>query len=193
MSLLSGILIAVCAILIMFLYLSIELHFVIRYQELWNVQLEVKIFQRQVAVYGAEYSLAQILENRTEQKLWHMSKLPEKIDRELLLHFGKKLLKTVSKTLQLKRLDIHCIIGFSRADYTAYGYGLFWAAASMLPERWLAKSSLVYIPDFQSKHMEIEIQGIIRCRIAQFIGMMMALFWVTVQMMLQQNRKEQIL
>lgn len=110
-----------------------------------------------------------------------------------LIDFCTKGIRIISRRLQLEELSLQCDIGFSRPDWTAYSYGLFWTILSALPQTWLEHGTFTYTPDFQRPRQEIVLQGIICCRVGQLILMIVSLFWLTITAMLEQKRKEQML
>jgi len=131
------------------------------------------------------------------------------MDRAISQHFGKesytfqahwggiaifalRALRILARQLWLERLTLRCRVGFARADYTAYSYGLFWAALSILPVSWLKKSSITYQPDFAQSRQEVAFCGIIGCCLGQIMLMIISLLWLAVQMTLEQHRKEQM-
>ncbi len=107
--------------------------------------------------------------------------------------FAVQAIKLVARWLRLEQCTLRCRIGWAQQDWTAYSYGLFWAAVSCLPERWLAQSSFTYVPDFQQQRQEVGLQGIIGCRIGHLILILLSLLWLVGKAAWAQRRKEQIL
>ena len=106
------------------------------------------------------------------------------------ISFLRRAIPLVTRHLELRALTVHCRIGFHQPDWTAYSYGLFWTVLSLLPEAWLTCGDFTYQPDFQQARQEIQLQGIIQCKIGQLILIVLSLFWLTVQTMLEQNRTD---
>ena len=164
------------------LFLSIRFQFDITYHKEWSAVCTIWFWRWR---FPAERSGDRSWPN---QFMKHSS---IEVDWSSLCVFAYKALQIIVKRLTLERLDIHCRLGWSRADVTAYSYGIFWAMVSALPQHWLAQSTIVYEPDFQQNSKEIAVHGIISVKIAHLIGIMLLLFRLGMEFVAEQHRKEQ--
>ena len=181
MSLGSGIflfLALLCLIVFCILAIPIRIHFCIKHLEQWHLSCTVGLWYKQ-----KQMQLPDRIKERVTSFLQH--------SMEQEIKFLREAFHIAARRIQLERLYINCRIGWERADYTAYSYGVFWAFVSFLPIQWREQSEMIYEPDFQTVCKDIVIQGIICCRVGQLIGILIAWFWLMVQMMLEQNREEQ--
>lgn len=106
--------------------------------------------------------------------------------------FAIKVLHIVAHKLRLEQLSLYCRIGLSEPSWTAYCYGFFWTAISVLPLDKIKEVDVEYIPEFQQQRQEINLQGIISCRFGQLIHILFSVLWLVVKMTLEQNRKEKM-
>ncbi len=104
--------------------------------------------------------------------------------------YATKVLRIVSRHSRVEDYQLYCNVGFSRPDWTAYLYGLFWTVLSALPQNWLEQGSITYLPDFQQKRQDVFLKGIIYCRVGQVMFILVSVFWITVTAMYQQRRLE---
>lgn len=192
MSLDSGLFLLMLVLILGIAMMPIQFCFSLQYQTIWDFNLSIQIWKLKKTIK---------ISDQTRQKLdLFLTKTyenQEPIQNSLQIHwkstinFLHKAVQIVSKRIFLQQLLIYCHIGLNRADYTAYAYGLFWSMISLLPIQWQKNSEIIFIPDFQAQKKEIFLKGIICCRAGQVIGIVIALFRLTVQMILEQNRKEQ--
>lgn len=193
MSLGSSLLFLLIAILCLVLLSPIRVQWEVNHQTRWNGSAAVQFWWMRHQIKFSNGALLQKLEQRLGDTFLSQDEQHSvQIYWRPVLEFAGKAVQAVAKRLHLERLRAQCCIGWERADLTAYTYGAFWALMAALPEHWLKQSEIVYIPDFQYNRQEIQIEGIIRIRAGQLIGMLIALFRLTIQMMLEQNRKEQM-
>ena len=186
MSLGSFVLFCVVLLLVILPFLSIRFQFDITYHKEWRVVCTVWFLRWRFPIArSAEGSGGRAWPSQFMQ---HTSIEP---DWSSVCVFAYKALQSIAKRLTLEQLDIRCRVGWSRADVTAYSYGVFWAMVSALPQHWLAQSTIVYEPDFQQNSKEIAVQGIISVKIAHLIGIMLLLFRLGMAFVAEQHRKEQ--
>ncbi len=195
MSLGSGLLffvILLCLFLFGIAFIPIRLRFRIVHQTEWHITISIYVWriEKTIQLPGrmTERFDAFLQKNFETRETSHHS---VQIYWKSMLSFLRRALQIAVKRLSVEHLDINCRIGWDRADYTAYSYGVFWTMVSILPAQWLQNSAVVYIPEFQYPCRNISVQGIISCRAGQLIAILIAWFRLTVQTMLQQNRKEQ--
>ena len=106
--------------------------------------------------------------------------------------FCQQVVKIFSHQLHLEQLSCSCRVGWTRPDWTAYGCGLFWSAVSLLPEHWQREGSFIYLPDFEQKRQEVDLQGIIRCTIGQCILILILLLRLLGIALWEQRKKERL-
>lgn len=129
---------------------------------------------------------------------WKHRKQKQHVQRSFQAHwksvaaFALRAFEIVVHKLHLEQLSLRCRIGFSQPTWTAYSYGFFWTALSILPLDKIKQVDVEYIPDFQQQRQEINLQGIISCRFGQLIHILFSLLWLVLKMTLEQNRKEQM-
>lgn len=195
MSLGSGIflfLALLCLIVFCILAIPIRIHFCIEHLKQWHLSCTVGLWCKQ-----KQMQLPDKIKERVTSFLQHSMEheTPREQSMQIywkpIIKFLREAFHIAARRIQLERLYINCRIGWERADYTAYSYGVFWALVSFLPIQWREHSEMIYEPDFQTVCKDIVIQGIICCRVGQLIGILIAWFWLIVQMMLEQNREEQ--
>ena len=115
------------------------------------------------------------------------SALPAPVKRQLqntsvtvswhrLISFVRDAVPVMKSHITLEYYRIQCRAGFSRPDVTAYCYGAFWAVLAAIPESWLQRGEISFLPDFQEKRQELYTEGIIRCRTGQIIAMILSLY-----------------
>lgn len=109
-----------------------------------------------------------------------------------ILTFALQAVRITARWLRLEQLSLRCRIGWTQPSWTAYSYGLFWAAVAWLPERWQQQSQFTYVPDFQQPRQEIGLRGIIGCRAGHIILILLSLLWLVATMAWEQKRKEQM-
>lgn len=109
-----------------------------------------------------------------------------------LVAFTLQVVRIAVRWLRLEQLTVQCRVGWAQPSWTAYSYGLFWAAVSFLPKRWLAQGRFRYLPEFQQQRQEIDIRGIITCRIGHLILILLTMLWLAGKMAWEQRRKERI-
>lgn len=196
MSLGSGLLffaVLLCLFLLGIVFIPIRIRFRIEHQTEWHITISIHIWrmEKTIQIPGrmSERVDAFLQKNFETRKDTHHS---VQIYWKSMLSFLRMALQIAAKRLSVEQLYMNCIVGWDRADYTAYSYGLFWTMISFLPAKWLKNSEFIYIPDFQHSCRNISVQGIISCRVGQLIAILIAWFRLTVQTMLKQNRKEQI-
>jgi len=187
----------VLCLLIGVAYVPIRLQFYIEHRHVWDgtVVIYVGAIEKTIRLSGqkdadAAHFLQKYYEKWSEK--WNTTSHSLQIHWQPVLAFFCKAVQIVTRRISVEQFVIDCKIGCQRADYTAYGYGLFWALLSFVPEKLFRNAEITYIPDFQTVRKDILIQGIICMRAGQLIGIMIALFRLTVQMMLKQNREEQM-
>lgn len=175
----------------------IRLQFYIEHRHVWDgsVVIHVGAIGKTIRMSGqkdadAAHFLQKYYEKWSEK--WNTTSHSLQIHWQSVLAFFCKAVQIVTRRISVEQFVIDCKIGCQRADYTAYGYGLFWALLSFVPEKLFRNAEITYIPDFQTVRKDILIQGIICMRAGQLIGIVIALFRLTVQMMLKQNREEQM-
>ena len=175
----------------------IRLRFYIKHRHVWDgsVVIHVGAIEKTIQLSGqkdadAAHFLQKYYEKWSEK--WNTTSHSLQIHWQSVLAFFCKAVQIVTRRISVEQFVIDCKIGCQRADYTAYGYGLFWALLSFVPEKLFRNAEITYIPDFQTVRKDILIQGIICMRAGQLIGIVIALFRLTVQMMLKQNREEQM-
>ena len=200
MSLGSGLflfVILLCLIIICIAFVPIRLQFYIEHRHVWDgtVVIYVGAIEKTIRLSGqkdadAAHFLQKYYEKWSEK--WNTTSHSLQIHWQPVLAFFCKAVQIVTRRISVEQFVIDCKIGCQRADYTAYGYGLFWALLSFVPEKLFRNAEITYIPDFQTVRKDILIQGIICMRAGQLIGIVIALFRLTVQMMLKQNREEQM-
>ena len=200
MSLGSGLflfVILLCLIIICIAFVPIRLQFYIEHRHVWDgsVVMHVGAIGKTIRLSGqkdadAAHFLQKYYEKWSEK--WNTTSHSLQIHWQSVLAFFCKAVQIVTRRISVEQFVIDCKIGCQRADYTAYGYGLFWALLSFVPEKLFRNAEITYIPDFQTVRKDILIQGIICMRAGQLIGIVIALFRLTVQMMLKQNREEQM-
>lgn len=198
----SSIFFCVCIFFFALLFcVPLKMQFVIKYQKQWNITWNVKIFfwnltlpsfsSNQKWMKKAEAKIKTAFEEQYENEIEHAVQIAWKT----IFSFStllKEVLGIVAKRLRLEHLRIQCEIGWKRADYTAYSYGLFWALLSLVPNSWLEQSEICYIPNFRCQRQDIMIQGIISCAIGNLIGIVFVWFRLTIKWMLEQKRKEKM-
>ena len=189
--------ILLCLIIICIAFVPIRLQFYIEHRHVWDgsVVIHVGAIGKTIRLSGqkdadAAYFLQKYYEKWSEK--WNTTSHSLQIHWQSVLAFFCKAVQIVTRRISVEQFVINCKIGCQRADYTAYGYGLFWALLSFVPEKLFRNAEITYIPDFQTLRKDILIQGIICMRAGQLIGIVIALFRLTVQMMLKQNREEQM-
>ena len=187
----------VLCLLIGVAFVPIRLRFYIKHRHVWDgsVVIHVGAIGKTIRLSGqkdadAAHFLQKYYEKWSEK--WNTTSHSLQIHWQPVLAFFCKAVQIVTRRISVEQFVIDCKIGCQRADYTAYGYGLFWALLSFVPEKLFRNAEITYIPDFQTVRKDILIQGIICMRAGQLIGIMIALFRLTVQMMLKQNREEQM-
>ena len=196
MSLGSGLflfVILLCLIIICIAFVPIRLQFYIEHRHVWDgsVVMHVGAIGKTIRLSGQkDADAAHFLQKYYEK--WSTTPHSLQIHWQSVLAFFCKAVQIVTRRISVEQFVIDCKIGCQRADYTAYGYGLFWALLSFVPEKLFRNAEITYIPDFQTVRKDILIQGIICMRAGQLIGIVIALFRLTVQMMLKQNREEQM-
>ena len=200
MSLGSGLflfVILLCLIIICIAFVPIRLQFYIEHRHVWDgsVVIHVGAIGKTIRMSGqkdadAAHFLQKYYEKWSEK--WNTTSHSLQIHWQSVLAFFCKAVQIVTRRISVEQFVIDCKIGCQRADYTAYGYGLFWALLSFVPEKLFRNAEITYIPDFRTVRKDILIQGIICMRAGQLIGIVIALFRLTVQMMLKQNREEQM-
>ena len=171
----------------------IRLRFYIKHRHVWDgsVVIHVGAIEKTIQLSGQkDADAAHFLQKYYEK--WSTTPHSLQIHWQSVLSFFCKAVQIVTRRISVEQFVIDCKIGCQRADYTAYGYGLFWALLSFVPEKLFRNAEITYIPDFQTVRKDILIQGIICMRAGQLIGIVIALFRLTVQMMLKQNREEQM-
>ena len=175
----------------------IRLRFYIKHRHVWDgtVVMHVGAIEKTIQLSrqkdaDAAHFLQKYYEKWSEK--WNTTSHSLQIHWQSVLAFFCKAVQIVTRRISVEQFVIDCKIGCQRADYTAYGYGLFWALLSFVPEKLFRNAEITYIPDFQTVRKDILIQGIICMRAGQLIGIVIALFRLTVQMMLKQNREEQM-
>jgi len=171
----------------------IRLRFYIKHRHVWDgsVVIHVGAIGKTIRLSGQkDADAAHFLQKYYEK--WSTTPHSLQIHWQSVLSFFCKAVQIVTRRISVEQFVIDCKIGYQRADYTAYGYGLFWALLSFVPEKLFRNAEITYIPDFQTVRKDILIQGIICMRAGQLIGIVIALFRLTVQMMLKQNREEQM-
>jgi len=178
-------------------FVPIRLRFYIKHRHVWDgsVVIHVGAIEKTIQLSGqkdadAAHFLQKYYEKWSEK--WNTTSHSLQIHWQSVLAFFCKAVQIVTRRISVEQFVIDCKIGCQRADYTAYGYGLFWALLSFVPEKLFRNAEITYIPDFQTVRKDILIQGIICMRAGQLIGIVIALFRLTVQMMLKQNREEQM-
>lgn len=192
MSLGSGLLLLMLVLIPGIAMVPMQFCFSLQYQTNWHFNISVRIWKIEKIIKIPDWT-GQKLNGFLEKSFIKQ----EPVQRSLQIHWKSTLnflhesIKIVSERISLQHLMIHCHIGLNRADYTAYVYGLFWSMISLLPTQWQKNSDIIYFPDFQTQKKEILLKGIICCRAGQVIGIVIAWFRLTVQMILEQNRKEQ--
>ena len=195
MSLGSGLfffLLIIC-LLIGMAFVPIRLRFYIKHRYVWDgsVVIYVGAIEKTIQLSGQkDADAAHFLQKYYEK--WSTTPHSLQIHWQSVLAFFCKAVQIVTRRISVEQFVIDCKIGCQRADYTAYGYGLFWALLSFVPKKLFRNAEITYIPDFQTVRKDILIQGIICMRAVQLIGIVIALFRLTVQMMLKQNREEQM-
>ncbi len=196
MSLGSGLLfffVLLCVFLLGIVFIPIQIRFRLEHQTEWHITISIYIWHIKKTIQIPD-SMGERLDTflqknfETREKTHHSVQIYWKS----MLSFLHMALQIAARHLSMEHLYMNCRVGWDRADYTAYSYGLFWTAVSFLPAKWLKNSEFVYIPDFQYPCRNISVQGIISCRVGQLIAILIAWFRLTVQTMLKQNRKEQI-
>ncbi len=198
MSLGSSLFILFVFVLLVIIFLPIRIHIQAEHHERWHGTVQLQILWFRIPLKNLRNKVTRRMNKRTEHMMQRMESGHQKESRNIqlywkpILSFGRQALHIAAERIHVEQLNIQCSIGWSRADYTAYSYGLFWAVLSALPEHWRQKSTFVYKPNFQQNRQEIFMQSIIYVRAAQIIGILIALFVLTVRMMLAQNRKEQV-
>ena len=171
----------------------IRLQFYIEHRHVWDgsVVIHVGAIEKTIQLSGQkDADAAHFLQKYYEK--WSTTPHSLQVHWQSVLAFFCKAVQIVTRRISVEQFVIDCKIGCQRADYTAYGYGLFWALLSFVPEKLFRNAEITYIPDFQTVRKDILIQGIICMRAGQLIGIVIALFRLTVQMMLKQNREEQM-
>ena len=174
-------------------FVPIRLRFYIKHRHVWDgsVVIHVGAIEKTIQLSGQkDADAAHFLQKYYEK--WSTTPHSLQIHWQSVLAFFCKAVHIVTRRISVEQFVIDCKIGCQRADYTAYGYGLFWALLSFVPEKLFRNAEITYIPDFQTVRKDILIQGIICMRAGQLIGIVIALFRLTVQMMLKQNREEQM-
>ena len=174
-------------------FVPIRLQFYIEHRHVWDgsVVIHVGAIGKTIRLSGQnDADAAHFLQKYYEK--WSTTPHSLQIHWQSVLSFFCKAVQIVTRRISVEQFVIDCKIGCQRADYTAYGYGLFWALLSFVPEKLFRNAEITYIPDFQTVRKDILIQGIICMRAGQLIGIVIALFRLTVQMMLKQNREEQM-
>lgn len=175
---LSAVLIAVCVI-----FAPLRFYFCIEHHTQWSFSGAVGLWHMKKQLH-----LTGLMEKRMEETAQHSA---VQLHRRPTLQFLHSAMHIAAKYLTAEELQIHCRIGLDRADYTAYCYGLFWTVLSVLPIQWVENSEIQYEPDFHHQRQDVQIRGIIRCRIGQLISILIAWIRLIVQMMPEYNRKEQ--
>lgn len=180
------------AIIILFFYLPVRFRFSVEYQTDWVVTVKARFFVWEFSLIEGRPAWLNGLEQKAQQALSvQQDKASGGAVLEVLTLARQHILPMIERSVHLQYFVLKCRVGYHRADYTAYSCGLFWAVVSMLPKKWLKNSALSYLPDFQTAGTELQIQGIIRCRMVHLIGIWLKLCRIIVQMQLEQNRKEQ--
>ncbi len=198
MSLDSSLFLLVLSFILVIFFLPIRIHIQAEHHDRWNGAVQLQILWFRIPMKNLRGKLSQRMTSQTEHMMQRMESEYKKESRNIQLYwkpvlsFGRQALRIIAKRIRVEQLQIQCSIGWSRADYTAYSYGLFWAVLSALPERWRQKGTFIYEPNFQQNRQDVSVQSIICFRIAQIIGILAALFVLTVHMTLAQNRKEQV-
>lgn len=189
----------ICFMILFFLIfllfcIPIRVQFLIAHQNQWSVTGTIKILFWQFALHHTDKTWMKKAEQMLKPSIQEQIEMQHtiKVAWKSSASFVRELFAILAKRLHLENLHIRCEIGWDRADYTAYSYGLFWAFVAFLPQQWLQQSEIYYLPNFQQKQQDIEIQGIIRCTIGNFIGIIFAWVRLMVIWMLEQNRKEQM-
>ena len=114
------------------------------------------------------------------------------LDWQFILQLIQHILKLAHKDIKLRYRQIDCQVGWQRADFTAYSYGIFWVLMAMIPEQWRKQSYVSYIPDFQKNYQEVYMKGIIQCRVGQLIGMVFSIGYLITRLLLEQDGKGQM-
>ena len=194
MSLMSGLFLLLGVMIGFLLCIPLQFQFVLHHQERWSGAVMVKILVWEFTLYRFDRKDAAQAGHRLEQmgSVQQRDSRLVKICWKDLFSFGSEILHILAKRLRLQQLSVRCCIGWERADYTAYGCGLFWAFIAMMPTHWLERSDVVYEPDFQLQRKELAVEGIIYCTMAQLIAIQAALIRITVREV-QQIRKEQMI
>ncbi len=198
MSLDSSLFLLVLGFILVIFFLPIRIHIQAEHHEQWHGAVQLQILWFRIPLKNLRNKLTRRMNKRTEHMMQRMESGYQKESRNIqlywkpILSFGRQALHIAAERIHVEQLNIQCSIGWSRADYTAYSYGLFWAVLSVLPERWRQKGTFLYEPNFQQDRQDVRAESIICFRIAQLIGILMALLVLTVRMILAQNRKEQV-
>lgn len=182
MSLGIGVLFGVILFLVIVLCLPIQFQFDSTYQKEWSVVCTIRFLWWRFPIKGSggrAWSNQFVRHNSIE------------VDWSRAFVFAYQALQSIAKRIALERLNLYCRLGWSRADMTAYSYGIFWAMVSALPQHWLEKSKIIYEPDFQQNSKEIAVHGIISVKIAHLIGIMLSLFRLGIGFVAEQYGKEQ--
>ena len=158
MSLGSGLflfVILLCLIIICIAFVPIRLQFYIEHRHVWNgsVVIHVGAIGKTIRLSGqkdadAAYFLQKYYEKWSEK--WNTTSHSLQIHWQSVLAFFCKAVQIVTRRISVEQFVIDCKIGCQRADYTAYGYGLFWALLSFVPEKLFRNAEITYIPDFQT-------------------------------------------
>ena len=175
------------------LYAPIRLQFTAEHRDEWNASATIHYLwlhhEMPISIQTIVQKTEMIMQKRDSENLQERS---VQIYWKSVFDFLRKAMQCITKRLHLEQLCAHCYIGWERADITAYSYGLFWSLMSLLPERWLQNSDIIYVPDFQYERKDISVQGIISCRAGQVMAILISLVRLSVHMMLEQKRKEQM-
>lgn len=173
-------------------FTPMRFHVYIARQTVWNCSVTVQIWGKEKTIIVPNCfceKMTQYIQEETDPK--SMPKTLTASWQSLLPVFYKGIQFAVQQ-ISMEKLKIHCVVGWERADYTAWSYGCFWAMVSFLPKQWLKNSEIYYFPNFKEVKKEICLQGIIRLTIGQLIRIVVMWCWLVLQFMLEQNRKEQV-
>ena len=198
MSLGSSLFILAMTVLVVILILPIRFHIQAEHHHRWNMTVQLQILWFRISVKSLRDKWMQSLNQQTARMKQRMESERHTEERSIQLYWKPILsflwqgLHIIAKRIEVEQLYLRCCIGWSRADYTAYSYGLFWALLSVLPRHWAENGTFIYEPDYQQARQDVVVQSIIRSSVAQIIGILATLFALTVRMILAQNRKEQM-
>ena len=184
MSLGSILIIGLLIMLVVVLWMPVQFCFAVQYQKQWCGSLTVNVLFWQYTWHWLDH-------RRVDVPL--VSSRPLSLDLPIpwadMAFYLRRAMHIVGNGLHLEQLYGYFHIGWRRADYTAYSYGLFWAIVSLLPKHWLEKSELLYEPDFSTQSKEVELRGIVCSRGVQIIAMLAALARLVLRMLWQIPRK----